>query len=71
MTSVTRTSAVRTFTDINDERVWAWGHVDPFPRRTLDLQAGMIRRLQQLLGVVCMSIPQVLLCCMDNDNKGR
>jgi hypothetical protein len=51
MTPITRTSAVRTFTDINDERVWAWGHVDPFPRRTLDLQAGMIRRLQQLLRI--------------------
>ena len=40
--------AVRTFTDINDERIWAWRHVDPFPRWILDLQAGMIRRLQQL-----------------------
>lgn len=36
---------VRTFADINDERVWARGHVDPFPGKILDLQSGVIRRL--------------------------
>ena len=39
---------VRTFADINDERVWTRRHVDPFPCQVLDLQAGVIRRLQQL-----------------------
>ncbi len=38
----------RTFAEINDERVRTWGHVDPLARQILDLQAGMIRRLQQL-----------------------
>src|SRR5712671_381214 len=39
---------VRTFADINDERVWTRRHVDQFPCQVLDLQAGVIRRLQQL-----------------------
>jgi hypothetical protein len=37
---------VRTFADIDDERIWAWGHVDPFSRHILYLQARVIRRLQ-------------------------
>lgn len=39
---------VHTFSEINDERIWARGHVDPFPRQVLHLQAGMIRCLEQL-----------------------
>lgn len=44
-----RKTRTRTFADINDERVWARGHVDPFSRHILHLQAGVIRRLQQLI----------------------
>ena len=40
-----RKTRERTFADINDERVWARGHVDPLPRHILHLQAGVIRRL--------------------------
>ena len=42
------TTEGRTFADINDECVRPWQHVDPLASQILDLQAGMIRRLQQL-----------------------
>ena len=41
-----QTTEGRTFADINDEGVRTWRHVDPLPSQILDLQAGMIRRLQ-------------------------
>ena len=51
---------VRTFADINDERIRARGHVDPFPGQILHLQAGVIRRLKQLSSHESPAYPSVV-----------